>query len=105
MKKVVILILTLFWVSIILGGVSSYILIDNNGIDTDVFLSAQLVDFKDASLNMLLSVKRIGVELSVVTPLLMRGIAINFCLTESFDLMFDKQNFSPGFGVGFSLRF
>jgi hypothetical protein len=35
----------------------------------------------------------------------MRGITINFCLTESFDLMFDKQNFSPGFGVGFSLRF
>jgi hypothetical protein len=105
MKKVYLVIFILLWVSICFGGISSYILIDNNGIDTDVFLSAPLVDFKDASLNMLLSVKRIGVELSVVTPLLMRGITINFCLTESFDLMFDKQNFSPGFGVGFSLRF
>lgn len=105
MKKVYIGIFILLWVSICLGGVSSYVLIDNSGIDTDVFLSASLVDFKDASLNMMISVKRIGVELSVVTPLLMRGITINFCLTQSFDLMFVQKDFSPGFGVGFSLRF
>ena len=107
MKKVYILCIILMGFSCLtlFGGISSYMIIDSNGIDTDVFLSAPLVTFNDASFNMLISVKRIGIELAVITPLLMRGITVNFCLTEGFDLMFQKQDFSPGFGVGFSLRF
>lgn len=105
MKTVVLIILTLLWVGIIFGGVSSYIVIDEFGIDTDVFLSAQLTGTRDFSVNAILSIKRIGLELAVVTPLLMRGITVNFCLTENFELMFEHGRFSPGFGVGFSLRF
>jgi len=103
-KMVMILFITLFCLTLY-GGVSSYVVVDNNGLDTDVFLSAPMIYSKDASFNLLMSIKRVGLELEVATPLLMGGISVTFCLTENFDLMIKQQDFSPGFGVGFSLRF
>jgi len=106
MKKVVLtLIILLGLITISFSGVSSYVLIDPKGIDTDVFLSATMFDFRDYSLNTIISLERVGLEVRVVTPLLLRSISVNIGITENIYLMINEQNFMPGIGIGFSLRF
>jgi len=106
MKTIVLtLIILLCFISVGVSGVSSYVLIDGKGLDTDVFISATMFDFKDYSINTILSFERVGVEVQFITPLLLRSISVNIALLENIDLMINEQYFVPGFGIGFSLRF
>lgn len=103
--KVVILALITLLCLTSFAGISSYVVIDNTGLDTDVFLQAPLFNFSQGSVNILASIKRAGLELQLITPLLMRGITFNIGITQNYDLMIKESDFTPGFGIGFSLRF